>query len=374
MDEIYIERRTGELTPVRAVDYESEDLLQRLLVEHPDLLAGNQMRGAEPRRWLLIGREIGVPDEVDGYDRFALDHLFVDQDGVPTLVEVKRSSDTRIRREVVGQMLDYAANGLAYWRIDRLRSLLAARLRDVQAAGRADAPSADGAPDEIADAAVGALLGDDAAVEAFWSTVEENLRSGRVRMVFVADAIPADLQRIIEFLNGQLRTAEVLGVEVKMYAGSEIKAYVPRVLGLSTPLPSPDRRDFAELYEVATDDFKICLRRLEAWAERHGLDVRTTRKGRHVYVGSTALVWSFPGWEGIQVDVWQLADIPGGAALAEQIRTACGEHFGSTSKTPNSAWLPAEALSDRWDRFETEVLDPLLDGTRGGQATAPDPP
>ena len=29
----------------------------------------------------------------------------------PTLVEVKRSSDTRIRREVVGQMLDYAANG-----------------------------------------------------------------------------------------------------------------------------------------------------------------------------------------------------------------------------------------------------------------------
>jgi hypothetical protein len=33
-----------------------------------------------------------------------------DQNAVPTLVEVKRSSDTRIRREVVGQMLDYAAN------------------------------------------------------------------------------------------------------------------------------------------------------------------------------------------------------------------------------------------------------------------------
>jgi hypothetical protein len=34
---------------------------------------------------------------------------------VPTLVEVKRSDDTRIRREVVGQMLDYAANGVVYW-------------------------------------------------------------------------------------------------------------------------------------------------------------------------------------------------------------------------------------------------------------------
>jgi hypothetical protein len=31
-------------------------------------------------------------------------------------LEVKRSSDTRIRREVVGQMLDYAANGASFVR------------------------------------------------------------------------------------------------------------------------------------------------------------------------------------------------------------------------------------------------------------------
>lgn len=37
-----------------------------------------------------------------------MDHLFVDQDAIPTLVEVKRSSDTRIRREVVGQLLEYS--------------------------------------------------------------------------------------------------------------------------------------------------------------------------------------------------------------------------------------------------------------------------
>jgi hypothetical protein len=29
-------------------------------------------------------------------------------------VEVKRSSDTRLRREMVGQMLDYVANGLRH--------------------------------------------------------------------------------------------------------------------------------------------------------------------------------------------------------------------------------------------------------------------
>ena len=39
---------------------------------------------------------------------------------MPTLVEVKRSSDGRIRREVVGQMLDYAAS-VTNWQADTLR-------------------------------------------------------------------------------------------------------------------------------------------------------------------------------------------------------------------------------------------------------------
>ncbi len=36
-------------------------------------------------------------------------------------MEVKRSTDMRIRREVVGQMLDYAANALSYWRVETIR-------------------------------------------------------------------------------------------------------------------------------------------------------------------------------------------------------------------------------------------------------------
>jgi hypothetical protein len=40
--------------------------------------------------------------------------LIIDQHAIPTLVEVKRSTDTRIRREVVSQMLDYAANADNY--------------------------------------------------------------------------------------------------------------------------------------------------------------------------------------------------------------------------------------------------------------------
>lgn len=36
-------------------------------------------------------------------------------DGVPVLVEIKRASDTCIRREVVGQLIDYAAGAHAHW-------------------------------------------------------------------------------------------------------------------------------------------------------------------------------------------------------------------------------------------------------------------
>src|SRR6266508_697252 len=49
----------------------------------------------------------------------------------------------------------------------------------------------------------------------FWQAVKVNLQAGRVRLVFVADRIPPELRRVIEFLNAQMDPAEVLGVEIK---------------------------------------------------------------------------------------------------------------------------------------------------------------
>ena len=40
-----------------------------------------------------------------------------------TVVEVKRGADTRVRREVVGQMLDYAANASTTWSMEDLLAL-----------------------------------------------------------------------------------------------------------------------------------------------------------------------------------------------------------------------------------------------------------
>ena len=124
-----------ELVEMVEQPYEAEDVLQQLLADYPNLLAGDQDSEVR-KRWLLVKRELGVAAEEDAPDRFSLDHLFLDEEGVPTLIEVKRSSDTRIRREVVGQMLDYAANGAELWGLEKIRTAFESRYADAEAAAR----------------------------------------------------------------------------------------------------------------------------------------------------------------------------------------------------------------------------------------------
>ncbi|MDP9355763.1 MAG: hypothetical protein M3R02_10880 [Chloroflexota bacterium] len=202
-----------------AQPYDSEALLQRLLAEHPDLLGGDQINSADPRRWLLIDRELGVPAEQDGGDWWAVDHLFLDQDAVPTFVEVKRAADTRTRREVVAQMLDYAANATENWPVDRMREAFARR-----------SVSASLDPATLLED----LLGPEGDEEVFWSLAKTNLREGRNRLLFVADRIPEPLRRIVEFLNRQMTPAEVLAVKIRQFASlgePPLRTLVPRVIG-----------------------------------------------------------------------------------------------------------------------------------------------
>jgi hypothetical protein len=103
-DRIYLVSDDETLKPMEATPYANEDLLQRLLERYPDLLAGEQVDPDDPRRWLLVKREAGIEHDGDETHRWRLDHLFLDQDGVPTLVETKIASNPELRRQVVGQM------------------------------------------------------------------------------------------------------------------------------------------------------------------------------------------------------------------------------------------------------------------------------
>ena len=160
--------------PMVETPYEAEEILQILLEKYPDPLPGDQISPENPKKWILISREMNVPSEDGGGGKWSLDHLFVDQDGMPTFVECKRASDTRIRREVVAQMLDYAANGTRYWTVEKLRQSAAETAEDIGT----------NLNKEIVN-----LLDDseESAIEAFWDTVEGNLKEGRIRLLFVAE-------------------------------------------------------------------------------------------------------------------------------------------------------------------------------------------
>ena len=215
-DCIFLINDDQTLVEMVSTSYDSEDLLQKLLADYPQILAGEQINSEVPRKWLLINREIGVPGEENGNNRWALDHLFLDQEGIPTLVEVKRSTDTRLRREVVGQMLDYAANGASFWPIEYIQACYQQRCSD----------------DEIEpDETLQEFLDGDEEVETYWQKVKTNLQAEKIRMVFVSDMIPPELARVIEFLNNQMDPAEVIGVEIKQYVSSKLKTLVPRVMG-----------------------------------------------------------------------------------------------------------------------------------------------
>ena len=61
---IYLLNEKSDLMAMEEAPYDSEKLLQEMLAKHPDLLAGEQINSDEPRRWLLVTREMAVPFEV----------------------------------------------------------------------------------------------------------------------------------------------------------------------------------------------------------------------------------------------------------------------------------------------------------------------
>lgn len=210
---MYLLMPDGSLQTMSQQPFVSEDRLQELVAEHPDLLTADN---EPPDRWLLVARELGFPSEEGGGDRWAADHVFVDHHGIPTVVEVKRGTDSRLRREVVGQMLDYASHAAVYWTGDTLRRACEERCTS---AGRNP------------EVELSEFLESDGDADAVWATLGTNLRAGRIRMVFVADYIPSELQRIVEFLNEQMNPAEVLALELRQFVGEEIRTIVPTLHG-----------------------------------------------------------------------------------------------------------------------------------------------
>jgi hypothetical protein len=188
-------------------------------------------------------------------------------------------------------MIDYAANVIAYQDPARLRATLESRCRD-QGRDIQDVLHED--------------LGIDMEPGHFWQHVRVNMSVGRLRLIFAADAIPADLRRIVEFLNEQMSPTEVLALEIRQYVedGGRQHTLVSRVYGWTAAALRRKGRASAQAswtwedyrrtqpkpqFEVA----RALARELEAAIMHRGLDwkaefrrsaIAYQRAGRHTVV------------------------------------------------------------------------------------------
>lgn len=130
----------------------------------------------------------------------------------------------------------------------------------------------------------------------FWERFRTNLAASKVRLVFVADEIPPELRRLVEFLNEQMQTAEVLAVEVKQYmdAEGEHQTLVPRLVGQTERARQAkgtasadrwNRERLLDALEAKEPDAAEVARKIMEWAKQHHLQLWY---GRGSQMGSVA--------------------------------------------------------------------------------------
>jgi hypothetical protein len=187
--------------------YENEAALQAILHDHPTLVPGVRDGAVACREFESA---VGPADVV-----------IVDDAGEITLVECKLASNPQIRREVIGQVLDYASR---LWRmsVDDFER----RWKRADAAGLS--------PFE--------QLGDDEG--RIRAAVQDNLNASRLKMVLAVDRLNDDLKRIVEFLNTIIvPSAGVIAVEfARVY---------DEVSGVEILMPESYGAELAEAKEAA---------------------------------------------------------------------------------------------------------------------------
>lgn len=126
------------------------------------------------------------------------------------------------------------------------------------------------------DAELHELIGDEDP-EDFWTQVKTNLQAGKIRLLFVADAIPDELRRIVEFLNEQMDPAEVVAVQVRRFASEAVQTLVPQVVGATSkkggggrPTREWDEESFFRaLKKKGSENSVKVARRYIKWAKEH---------------------------------------------------------------------------------------------------------
>ena len=221
-------RRLGEgswHTP-RTTAYTNEAELRDLLAETPSLLPGIDEGPT------ATAKEMPIPGAG------AVDVVIVDANGDVTVVECKLRANPEIRRRVVGQLLAYAS---ALWQMS---------FADFDDAFRRS---------EVKQSLSGLLHGNDLDEEQFRRAVEDNLTSGRFRLIIAVDEITGELKRTVSYLNSHTTTdLELLALEMRRVADEGVELLLPATYGEESADTKPPggRSDEETVIAAVQDTFR----------------------------------------------------------------------------------------------------------------------
>jgi len=185
MPSIIIQDPNGDSRVLPSKPFAYEDILQKHIADLPSLISLETVTD-ETISFVTIGAEWPA-----GTGR--ADIVLIGSDGVLTIVETKLSRNPESRREVIAQLLEYAAY-LSEWTIYEVQSRAEEFLQSDKCPGRYRNKTFDRLLDDFLEDA-------DESVDSFKGRIEQNLRQGRMRLVVAVDEVGEQAQKIVTFLN-----------------------------------------------------------------------------------------------------------------------------------------------------------------------------
>jgi hypothetical protein len=334
--------------------YASEEELQTFLREHSELIPVDDIELGTPPI-LCIGWEVGVASGSE-------DLLYIDETGLMTVVETKLRKNPESRREVVGQILEYASY-LCTWCASDIEKQAQEFFASDACPAEYKGSSLDGALEVFMDK-VESPRRTDFAYEEFLTAVTANLERGHSRLVIAIDEPPDPLLRIVEFVNRFSERFEMYIIQLKRFHDKATAAniFVPALFGR---VARPEtRRRAARLWDKTTfleQASKKCpdrvpvLERLMQFAESE----RAIKWGRGASLGTFGFEFpvTLPGRNALPAylvidngrmsfDFWTLSKW-----LATDVVAAYRENLRSAKD------IPAEAVNtDTWKEFDVGAL------------------
>jgi hypothetical protein len=190
------------------------------------------------------------------------------------------------------------------------------------------------------------------------------LQARRIRMVFVADRIPAGLQRIVEFLNEQMDPAEVLAIEVRQFTGQGITTLAPRIVGQTSAAQrqkgagAPPGSSFQERLANTAPEVQEAAGLLDRWATGAGLVARDGPGSRAWYAGRISVLNLNPASGAVQFGIEPIRQA-GREAEADAVHALLSQIAGRTV-APHWPTLPCSLLVARWQTIEQQLLPSYL--------------